>query len=101
MVTAAPKEVPPFVERLTTTARPPTDGLSSSPSDSISQTLWRASYATEGSEARSYAPPPRYLVSPERKLDVQLAPPFVEVAKPIPDAPPSANRPDWKAVTMV
>ena len=32
---------------------------------------------------------------------VQLVPPFVEVAKPISEAPPLYRRPTWKAVTMV
>jgi hypothetical protein len=38
---------------------------------------------------------------PGRNPRVQLAPPLVEVAKPMAEAPPSKKRPTWKALTRV
>src|SRR5262249_13008152 len=74
-------------------------------SDETSQTLCLASNATEGSLTRSKGPlrttGDDTLVMPGRKPCVQVAPPSVDVAKPMSLAPPSVNRPDWKTETIV
>src|SRR5208283_3649876 len=41
------------------------------------------------------------MVMPGRKPLVQAAPPLVDVAKPMSDAPPLKMRPTWNALTMV
>jgi hypothetical protein len=61
-----------------------------------------ASWATDGSLARRSDPAGveatvRLGSKPER----QFFPASVEVAKPMPVAPPPTNLPDWKAVTTV
>ncbi len=58
------------------------------------------SKTTEGSLAATYVPPTA-TVRPGRKPFVQLAPPLVEVAKPMSDPPPLNLRPAWKAVMIV
>src|SRR5205823_1896500 len=84
---------PPSVERLVTTPLPCTPPASSSVSDEISQTLCRASKATEASVARSFGPPPAHLVMPGSRPLVHVEPLFVDVAKPTAQAPPSKMRP--------
>ena len=61
-----------------------------------------ASYATTESLAEGESPGGRdSAVSEGRKPERQCKPASREVAKPIPDAPPSAIRPAWKVVTIV
>jgi hypothetical protein len=86
---------PPSIERLTTTAAPPTpDPVTSRAREEIIQTSWAASYATTGSLARSYGPGGSlWTVREGRKPLVQVRPPSRVVAKPMFDAPPSKQRP--------
>jgi hypothetical protein len=77
------------VERLVTTALPRTPPASTSVRDDTSHALCAASYATDASVARSFVPPPAHLVMPGNSPSVQLAPLFVDVAKPMAHAPPS------------
>ena len=70
------------------------------PSEEISQTLWRASKATAASLICPHGPPALPVV-PGRNPDVQVAPPSVDVTKPMLDDPPPDTRPVWKAETMV
>src|SRR5581483_2536038 len=66
----------------------------------MSQTPCFASYATDGSVARSNAPPSAFVI-PGNGPCVQVAPLSVDVAKPTSVAPPSKKRPVWKAETTV
>src|SRR5215213_5074142 len=90
----------PSAARLTTIATP--DGELSSTSDCASHTPWAASYAITGSVARAYGPGGDWwTVRPGSAPLVQPAPPFVEVAKPVPEAPPSKKRPTCETATIV
>jgi hypothetical protein len=86
------------VDRLVTT--PPVEPEALIGSEEISQTLCRASYATDGSLTAAKLPPAT-VVMPGRKPDVQVAPELVEVAKPMFAAPPPKIRPTWNAETIV
>src|SRR5271165_4365108 len=83
-------------ERLTATRSVP----DATNSEATIQTPCALSKTTEGSLAARYVPPAE-TVRPGRKPFVQLVPPFVEVAKPMSEAPPLNLRPTWKAVTIV
>ncbi len=91
-------QVRPLVDRLVTTPTVPPEALIGS--EEISQTLCRASKATDGSLAAADVPPATVVI-PGRKPLVQLAPELVEVAKPMFAAPPPKIRPTWNAETMV
>src|SRR5689334_17486987 len=61
-----------------------------------------ASYATDGSLARGASPGGFVaVVNDGRTPDRHVRPESVEVAQPIPDAPPSTNRPTWNDATAV
>jgi hypothetical protein len=97
-VTGLVQVVPPFVDRLATTAAPvPAPG---SGSDTISHVLWAASKATLGSLTRANVPPAKVVI-PGRNPLFQELPPSPERAQPMFDAPPSKNRPTWNADTIV
>ena len=96
MSTGLDQVVPPLVERLVTTSTAPPR----MPSDEISQTLCLASKATEASLAALYLPPV-FVVSPGSEPRVHVAPPLVEVAKPVSEDPPPDIRPIWNAATIV
>jgi hypothetical protein len=64
--------------------------------------LWRASKATDGSVARSYGPGGFvYGVIPGRTPLVHERPLLVDVAKPMPVAPPSVKTPSMATATIV
>src|SRR5262245_53509164 len=76
---------PPSVDRLVSTS----ELDERRPSDEISQTLCFASKVTDGRLTCWYTPAGEPLaVMPGRKPRVQVAPPSVEVAKPMFEAPP-------------
>src|SRR5919202_572027 len=92
--------VPPFVERLRVTAGP--FRLASSASPETIQTLWRASYATDGSLTRAHGPAGVELtVRPGSCWAVHDDPLFVETETPRSDDPPSVKRPHCAAATIV
>src|ERR671928_1089403 len=100
--TGFPHVRPPFVERLVRTALPSTPLVSVRARVETIQTLCLASYATEGSVARSYGPAGFVnFVIPGRVPLVHETPLFVEVAQPMPDDPPSKKRPLCAAATIV
>src|SRR5256714_1086211 len=102
IVNAFPKLKPPLVERLVRTALPSTPLVSVRASVETSQTLCLASYATDGSVARSYGPAGFVnFVIPGRVPLVHETPLFVEVDHPMPDDPPSKKRPLCAAATIV
>ena len=87
------------MDRLTTTAAPSGPG-SVRPSEEIIQTLCLASNAATGSVVRLK----RSLevgASPGSTPEVKLAPPLVDVANAVLDAPPSKKRPTWEVTTNV
>src|SRR4029453_13339640 len=66
----------------------------------MSQTLCRASKATDGSLACWYGPPATVVMRGRNPL-VQVEPPLGEGAHPMVDDPPPDTRPTWKADTIV
>src|SRR5205823_2285210 len=97
-MTGAPHVRPPSVDRLTVMASPPNPPLAMESSVRMIHTWWLPSYATAGSVARSYGPAGvAYLVRLGRPPSDHVAPLSVEVANPMFEAPPSVNRPIWKA----
>src|SRR4029079_15758152 len=85
--------------RLITTAAPSGPG-SVRPSDEIIHTLCLASNATTGSVVRLK----RSLevgARPGSTSEVNVAPPSVDVANAVLDAPPSKKRPTWEVTTSV
>src|ERR687883_1723748 len=100
MVTGLFQTVPPFVERLRITATPLTLELSAS--EETIQTLCLRSKATDGSLTRAYGPGGFVKpVIPGMTPLTHDVPPFVEVAQPMSDAPPSKKRPNCAAATIV
>src|SRR5262245_31089620 len=90
------RQCSPSLEVLTRSA----DSLSEKPSDAISQTPCKASYATAGSLAREKGPRGRdATVRPGSTPLRQWRPASVDTAKPMLRAPPLEKRATWNAAT--
>src|SRR6266536_1379299 len=86
-----PQVRPPSVDRLVSTSEP----LEDRPSEEISHTLCFASKVTEGRLTWPYGPLGElFAVRPGRNPRVHVAPPSMQVAKPMFDEPPPNTRPD-------
>src|SRR6266568_7033362 len=97
-MTGGPNVLPPSVERLTSTSA--VLGVLI-PRYEIIHTLCLASCATDGSLARAYGPAGLENTVAGRVPALHVAPPSVDVEYAMSDPPPSKNRPDCMALTIV